>query len=128
MCCRQESTELVSCLQTQQMFPGKDESSRYKGCHTYFYKLQPSAVQEERGPRKTAKLWRPHTDKVVSRRPQVVATPPAMTSSEMLVHTVTRCSAHPALARLPPVIKVHAVRAVVPQMFLLLTSLATGTR
>ena len=86
------------------------------------------AVQEERGPRKRTekKLWRPieeEPDRRLTERERYhlwVARP--VSSTELLLLTLSRLLAHPALLALPPALRSNAVRAVLPAAFLLLSS------
>ena len=124
------------------MFSGEDESSRSGGgadIKIIFYNICLLAVQEERGPRKQAKFWRPQDEGqshhsgsrkehcAVTHSPSLVAGLPA-TSSEVVLHTLVRLATHPAISLLPPVVKHHAVKRILPQMFLLNASLASWYR
>ena len=69
------------------------------------------AVQEERGPRKQAKFWRPqdegqshhsgsrqeHCAVTVTHSPSLVTGLP-VTSSEVVLHTLVRLATHPAIS------------------------------
>ena len=48
-----------------------------------------------------------------------------VTSSEVVLHTLVRLATHPAISLLPPVVKSHAVKRILPQMFLLNASLVS---
>ena len=61
---------------------------------------------------------------MVTHSPSLVAGLP-VTSSEVVLHTLVRLATHPAISLLPPVVKHHAVKRILPQMFLLNASLAS---
>ena len=106
-------------------------------CHECCHEFRPAAVQEERGPRKlSAKLWRPQL--------QSAPAPAPVTSSEVVLHCLARCAAHPALALLPALVRsaeadiirkpykifllmcrAPLVTALLPPLFTLLASLAS---
>ena len=88
-------------------------------CHAGCHECCRAAVQEERGPRKlSAKLWRPQLHSSSCHAP-APAPPPglgqpapaAVTSSEVVLHCLARCAAHPALALLPAIVRsVYRIR------------------
>ena len=49
----------------------------------------------------------------------------SVTSSEVVLHTLVRLATHFAISLLPPVVKSHAVKRILPQMFLLNASLVS---
>ena len=119
-------------------------------CHECCHECCPAAVQEERGPRKlSAKLWRPqlHSSSCPAPAPPPSLGQPApapVTSSEVVLHCLARCAAHPALALLPALVRsaeadiirkpykiflfmgrAPLVTALLPPLFTLLASLAS---
>ena len=51
-----------------------------------------------------------------------------VSSSEVVLHTLVRLASHPAITLLPPILKNHVVKKIIPQMFLLSASLASLSR
>ena len=53
---------------------------------------------------------------------------PPLTSSELILNVIARCQDHPTLAWLPPIVRIHTIKMVVPKIFLLSACLASSYR